>query len=248
MGGQAKVQIGDRIKDPVTGRTGVVVGFGKNGDPQIKFDDDGSVAEISQDKLETYDPTKEKVAVGDKVKDKNGKIGVVTRVDSKGNPVIRYEDGTEATIAAADATVTQKAKVHVGDHIKDSVTGRTGVVVGYDANGNPQIKYDDDGSIASLSQDKFDKYDPTQEKITVGDKIKDKDGKIGVVTRVDSKGNPVIRYADGSEKTIDAAEATVTQKAKVHVGDHVKDHLTGRTGVVIGFDEKGDPQIKFDDD
>merc|ERR1712139_390268 len=171
------------IKDSVTGRTGVVVGYDANGDPQIKYDDDGSIASLSQSKLDKYDPTQEKITVGDKIKDKNGKIGVVTRVDSKGNPVIRYEDGTEATVDAADATVTQKAKVHVGDHIKDSATGRTGVVVGYDENGNPQIKYDDDGSIASLSQSKLDKYDPTQEKITVGDKIKDKDGKIGVVTR-----------------------------------------------------------------
>merc|ERR1712060_355213 len=84
--------------------------------------------------------------VGDRVKGKDsGTLGTVVAVDSDGDPKVKLDGDDEAKQRfGKEFLIVQKAAFGVGDKVRGVESGRTGVVVAVDSDGDPKVKMDDE--------------------------------------------------------------------------------------------------------
>merc|ERR1712083_1249581 len=84
--------------------------------------------------------------LGDKVKGKeSGKFGMVLAVDSDGDPKVRMDGEAEGQQRyGTEFDIVSKGKYDEGDRVKGVDSGRMGLVVSVDEDGDPKVQYDDE--------------------------------------------------------------------------------------------------------
>merc|ERR1712060_1029907 len=71
--------------------------------------------------------------------------GTVVAVDSDGDPKVKLDGDDEAKQRfGKEFLIVQKAAFGVGDKVRGKDSGRTGVVVAVDSDGDPKVKMDDE--------------------------------------------------------------------------------------------------------
>jgi len=153
-------------------------------------------------------------AVGDRVRGmETGKLGMVVAVDSDGDPKVRLDGETDALQRfGTEFEVIEKACFNVGDCVRGKETGKLGMVVSVDADGDPKVR------LAGETEEKqrFGKEFDIVEKYAfgVGDRVCGKDsGKIGTVVSVDADGDPKVKL-DGEDEALQrfGKEFIITEK------------------------------------
>merc|ERR1712137_52209 len=111
--------------------------------------------------------------------------------------------------------IVSKAKTNfsIGDRVRGKESGKEGLVMGLDEDGDPEVRHDGE----SEAQQRFGKeYElVTGGAFEVGDRVKGIDsGRLGSVTEIDEDGDPKVQY-DGEDEAMQrfAKEFIIVQKA-----------------------------------
>merc|ERR1712232_961922 len=152
---------------------------------------------------------------GDRVRGKDsGKEGIVVAVDADGDPKVLLDGESEAKQRfGKEFEVIARGSFGVGDRVRGNDTGREGVVISVDADGDPKVMLDGE----SEAQQRFGKEFVIIAKASfaAGDRVRGKDsGKEGRVMSVDSDGDPkVILDGEAEAKQRFGTEFDIIEKA-----------------------------------
>merc|ERR1712216_65326 len=84
--------------------------------------------------------------------------------------------------------------------VKGKVTGKTGIVVSVDQDGDPKVKLDGEDEALQRFGNEFEVVERAPAPFSVGDRVKGKEsGKMGTVTDVDEDGDPKVKLDDEDE-------------------------------------------------
>lgn len=102
----------------------------------------------------------------------------------------------------------------VGDKVRGKETGKTGIVVSVDQDGDPKVKLDDEDEALQRFGNEFEVVERAPAPFTVGDRVKGKEsGKMGTVADVDEDGDPKVKLDEEDEaKQRFGHEFTIVEK------------------------------------
>lgn len=134
--------VGDRVRGKETGKLGTVVSVDSDGDPKVRLDGETDALQRFGSEFEVVE--KACFNVGDRVRGKDsGKLGTVVSVDDDGDPKVRLDGETEEKQRfGKEFEIVEKYKFGVGDRVKGKDSGKIGIVVSVDADGDPKVKLD----------------------------------------------------------------------------------------------------------
>lgn len=136
----------------------------------------------------------------------------------------------------------------IGDRVRGKETGKEGLVVDVDEDGDPKVKLDGEEEALQRFAKEYDIVSKAKVWFSVSDRVRGKEsGKIGTVLEIDEDGDPEVKIDGESEaQQRFGREFEIVTKGAMEQGDRVKGIDSGRLGKVLEVDEDGDPRIQYD--
>merc|ERR1712187_312448 len=164
----------------------------------------------------------------------------------EGNYALCTPDQIELLDETKGLAVVPAAVFGVGDRVRGKDSGKLGLVVSVDGDGDPKVLLDGENK----AQQRFGKEFEVVEKASfgIGDRVRGKEtGKIGTVVSVDADGDPKVQL-DGEDEAQQrfGKEFEIVEKASFSKGDRVRGKETGKMGKVTAVDADGDPKVLID--
>merc|ERR1712232_938393 len=122
--------------------------------------------------------------------------------DEDGDPCVKMDDEDEAEQRVASAfELAEKTVFGIGDRVRGKETGKTGVVISVDGDGDPKVKLDDEDEALQRFGKEFEVIEKAVRPFKVGDRVRGKDsGKLGTVVSVDADGDPKVKLDDEDQE------------------------------------------------
>lgn len=158
----------------------------------------------------------------------------------------KREDFEVPEAPPVQAPVAKDSEFAVGDRVKGKETGKLGIVVSVDSDGDPKVRLDGETDALQRFGSEFEVVEKAC--FNVGDRVRGKEtGKLGTVVSVDADGDPKVRLdGETEDKQRFGKEFEIVEKYKFGIGDRVRGKDSGKIGTVVSLDGDGDPKVKLD--